>query len=540
MLRPSPALLIPMIVLMLNCAPVPAADVNLVQNADFSQRAGNGPADYTLDGDAQYRYLGDPRRVVAQWGVALESAAQAHRGSVWQSVPHIDARAGRWFRFSFRGLPQNHFAVDGDNLFMKVEYFAGSSAFDGKEKHLYSLVQQQRKDFTTNGDGHQNGAATWHTYQLDFMLPSPKINRLRLSVGFDHVAASSPYQSEFFVADFSLTRIAGADPQTVGDPHAAEQRPSNLIPIGGRWFYKSKPGETAMPKRFDYTNADRLIYHDNRWSAPFDGSMSAYLRAGDKDLDGDIVTHDQFVPDNVTVSFDATSMIIHSKGIPNHPTGKFPQEGRGNPNYIQEQNETYYIPFNPRENPNHRVTAIDNSNRALPMGPIGIAANGVVFFNPFDAGNLDASNIMDFCCGHPNQDNLYHYHKYPICINSPWADEGKEHSPLIGWAFDGFPIYGPYVKAGLLAKDATGPDALNAFNIHWDKDRGWHYQVTPGKFPYIIGGFWGYEDPRDRQRPHHPRGSGEDQFQGPPNGAPPFGGPDFGGPPPRGGDFPPP
>ena len=72
---------------------------------------------------------------------------------------------------------------------------------------------------------------------------------------------------------------------------------------------------------------------------------------------------------------------------------------------------------------------------ALPMGPIGVAMNGVVFFNPFDMGNTDATDMMDRCCGHPNQFGLYHYHKYPICIYSPWSDEGKSHSPLIGWAF---------------------------------------------------------------------------------------------------------
>ncbi len=131
------------------------------------------------------------------------------------------------------------------------------------------------------------------------------------------------------------------------------------------------------------------------------------------------------------------------------------------------------------------------------MGPIGIAANGVVFFNPFDASSQDASSIMDYCCGHPAPDYTYHYHKYPICINSPWADEGKGHSPLIGWAFDGFPIYGPYVKAGVMAKVASGAEGLNEFNEHADKERGVHYQVTPGKFPYIFGGFGGVGYPRD-------------------------------------------
>jgi hypothetical protein len=178
------------------------------------------------------------------------------------------------------------------------------------------------------------------------------------------------------------------------------------------------------------------------------------------------------------------------------------------------------------------------------MGPIGIAANGVVFYNPFDANSQDASNMMDACCGHPDPSGTYHYHKYPVCINSPWADDGKEHSPLIGWAFDGFPIYGPFESAGVMAKDLGGDNALNDFNIHWDKDRGWHYHVTPGKFPYIIGGYWGTEDSRDIMRPRRGMSSanqggsqGGNGLGGDDNGGGNNGGnPNGGGPPP----FPPP
>ena len=44
-------------------------------------------------------------------------------------------------------------------------------------------------------------------------------------------------------------------------------------------------------------------------------------------------------------------------------------------------------------------------------------------------------------------------------MKSPFADEGKEHSPLIGWAFDGFAIYGPYEGNGVMAKDFEGEPA---------------------------------------------------------------------------------
>jgi hypothetical protein len=409
-------------------------------------------------------------------------------------VSGLKAGEGRWYRFTIRGLPGEHFAVSDDGLNMKVEFFQGEAGYDGKIKRLYSIIEQQRKDLTVNGDGDVNGAATWHTYQLDVMLPTPQIDRVRLTVEFSHGSATGRDYSQFLITDFSLIRIGGPAPTASSASAATDQKPDNLIPIGGRFFYKANLGETTIPARFDYTNADRLIYHDTRWSAPFAGSMSAWLRAGEMDLQGNVVKQDRFIADNVTVSFDQTSMIIHTHGLPNHPTGKFPGE---NPSYIQEKNATYYIPLYPKENPQHVATDLHNQNHALPMGPIGIAANGVVFFNPFDAGNNDASNIMDYCCGHPAPDYTYHYHKYPICINSPWADEGKEHSPLLGWAFDGFPIYGPYASAGVLARDLKGSDALNDFNLRTDSQHGPHYQVTPGKFPYIIGGYWGTPDPRD-------------------------------------------
>ena len=162
------------------------------------------------------------------------------------------------------------------------------------------------------------------------------------------------------------------------------------------------------------------------------------------------------------------------------------------------------------------------------MGPIGLALNGVVFFNPFDhLLDEDAVWRLDRCCGHPSPNSMYHYHKYPVCVKSPWTDDGEDHSPLIGFAFDGYPVYGPYESEGVLAKDLKN-NSLNDFNIHRDEDRGWHYHVTPGRFPHIIGGYWGVADARNQQRRGPPGRGGP-----PPGGRPgPPGRPPF-GPPPR-------
>ena len=527
------------------CATAVAADAqptNMVQNVSFSQRSvdGNSPAFYELTGNVEYRYMGNPVKDMAGWGVALQSGkyllgSSGLSGSVSQKITGIDSKAGRWFRFSFRGLPQDNFAVTEDDLKMKVAFFgdSGHTAYDAKAKYLYTIIQQARTDLSVNGVRHIGGAAVWRNYVMDFWLPFPQVDEVQLSVEFTHGVPRTAGSTEFFVTDFSLLPIP--TPEGAATPATAEHADSlprgTTIPLGGRWFYDEKPGETAAPALFDNSNADRLLYHDSAWSAPFSGNMSAVLRAGQKDLAGNIMKEDRVVPDNVTVRFDGTSMIIHTHGIPNHPTGRFPETGFGrNPSYIQEQNSTYYIPLDPKIKPSHFVTTLNNSNHALPMGPIGIAVNGVVFFNPFDMGNTDATDLMDLCCGHPNQDNQYHYHKYPICVNSPWSDEGKAHSPLIGWAFDGFPIYGPYESNGVMAKDVKGANALNAFNMHYDESHGWHYHVTPGMFPYIIGGYWGTEDSRDSH--HGPPGGGGGRFPGGPPPRPPWGGGFPPGPPP--------
>ena len=239
--------------------------------------------------------------------------------------------------------------------------------------------------------------------------------------------------------------------------------------------------------------------------------MTAWLRKGYLDLDGKLVDEARFVPDNVVIAFrDDQTMVVHARNLPNHPTAVFPSppaSGDRNPSYIQEHDYTYYIPLHPVHDSKAVAMNGDDANRALPMGPTGVAINGMVFYNPFDIGMRDATDLMDRCCGHPSPDNHYHYHKYPVCVKSPFVDEGNGHSPLIGWAFDGYPIYGPYEAKGLMAKDSKD-NPLNDFNLHYDAVRGWHYHVTPGKFPYVIGGYWGKVDARNLSRGPGPRPGG--------------------------------
>jgi hypothetical protein len=175
------------------------------------------------------------------------------------------------------------------------------------------------------------------------------------------------------------------------------------------------------------------------------------------------------------VSFREGWMLVESNALPNHATGSFPNAS--NPNSIREQHIWFWIPLNPKKADKPTPT---------PFGPIGVAINGIPFYNQYNAQGGDAVRLetFDSCCGHPDPSGLYHYHQYPTCIKSPFKDPAGEHSPLIGFMLDGYAICGPNGNGG------KPPADLDDCNGHWDKERGYHYHVTKA-YPYLIGAYRG-------------------------------------------------
>lgn len=528
-----------------------AAERNLIPNGTLETPAASGkaPAGFELEGDVVYGPLGSQTEHAGR-GVRLLSGRDTKHdgrraGALTTTVGQLSPDLGRWFRLRVEGLAQEGFAVERDELFLDVEFFrdAGrnsldsNSSLDHAKRWIYPQVVLERAALADAGTNRNLGPATWRSYDLEFRTPFPEVDTLRLTVGFDRGHGRGA-NSEFWIGAVELTPIpvpADYQPPAGGKISRSAADAATLVRLGGRWYYDPPAGNRQPPEQFDAANAHRLFYLADRLEAPFADNVSAWLRAGWLDRSGQPVSADRFVRDNVVVSFTPTHLVVHTHGLPNHPTATFPDRWRaidGNPNYIQEKDSTYQIPLEPRVNPRHVAMKDSNNNdHALPMGPIGIAVNGVVFFNPFDhLQNQDAVWRLDRCCGHPAPNSLYHYHKYPACVKSPWSDDGTAHSPLIGFAFDGFPVYGPYEAAGQLAKDSR-ENPLNEFNGHEDAARGWHYHVTPGKFPHIIGGFWGEVDERLLRR--GPPGGRPGRGPGGPGMGPPgFGPPGF-GPPPR-------
>lgn len=501
---------------------------NLVKNpgfeiADSSQKK---PADYELTGKAFWRSSGYADEMATS-GIALDSYAEGSpvSGAVSQVVP-VEPANGKWVTFRFRGKAEDGFAVNGSQLFIQIEFLSakGTRHQDEVKRLIYREIETDRKDLTANGNFHKEGAAVWRSYELEELLPFAETDAIRVSVGFANGVGKDQRYSTFVVDDFEVVQRAESSTGRKDPALAAQAAPvvnmdhAVLVSLGGKWFYRPAPGENvkvdakrhlAQKLVVEAANADRLLYDDGRWSNPFRGNMTGWLRKGYLDVSGNLVDKDRVVSNNLVLTFDGSNfMRVRSHNLPNHPTAKFPDtygtQGY-NPGYIQEQDSEYLLPLVPQKNPQAAALRQGSSYSALPMGTVGFAVNGVSFFNPFDADMVDASSIMDRCCGHPNpQENRYHYHKYPICVNTPFVDKGEAHSPIVGFAFDGYPVYGPYEAKGEMAKDSkTHP--LDAFNAHEDSVRGWHYHVTPGQFPYIIGGYMGNVPAANFRRPG-PRG----------------------------------
>ena len=190
-----------------------------------------------------------------------------------------------------------------------------------------------------------------------------------------------------------------------------------------------------------------------------------------------------------SVQYNTTDVYVSTKGIPAYPTGPFLD---GNPSLASDQNAIFKFPLDPVEN--------TGTKTATTGGNIGVFINGVALFDyrdgvawnnatsalcggpgnpPCPGGpmatqdwNRDAipaeKGGFDCSKGHPARGN-YHHHQNPsafkldkvvistICnlydADGLYTIDSSSHSPLIGFAYDGFPVYGAY---GFADTNGTG------------------------------------------------------------------------------------
>ena len=198
-------------------------------------------------------------------------------------------------------------------------------------------------------------------------------------------------------------------------------------------------------------------------------------------------------PGTFSATVAGTSLDLAGNGLPfaTIPTGTFPIAATDpaytydrNPNHIAAQTVSFALPENP-------VAAA--SPTCLNGGTIGMTVTGVAVYDAFDAAGYDAvaREIQDGCHGHPDQSDTYHYHGWlQACV--PDAGSATQNSSLLGYARDGFGIYGPWYGGKVLT--TADLDACHGITSavmwHGSLTTIYHY-VSTYDFPYTLGCYKG-------------------------------------------------
>ena len=140
--------------------------------------------------------------------------------------------------------------------------------------------------------------------------------------------------------------------------------------------------------------------------------------------------------------------------------GTFPNSV--NPQYISTQELSFEYPYRGGLN-----TEGDNTSNLLREGALGVSLAGIPFYSPYNGEYIvGTSGVLwhyntaealidgqDAYGGFPDRNDIYHYHDSKFITSNAWGNltgfttgytESDGHSKLIGFAADGYPIYGPY------------------------------------------------------------------------------------------------
>jgi arylsulfatase A-like enzyme len=245
----------------------------------------------------------------------------------------------------------------------------------------------------------------------------------------------------------------------------------------------------------------------------------------------DIGNNVDFVGDLI-IEVVGNKCVFNSNAIPNHDFN----DVDGFPNDVSAQNDVYEIPATPLFAASNTALSLTYDNAILLNG-VKVDLLAAACFGVGD-GKIGCNNInqpwrydpmhgpngfrVDTHNAHTQPDGTYHYHGPPNALY--FADTPVE-SPVVGFAADGFPIYGSYFDDGGLIRKATSSyrlrdgsrpsgagepagsyDGTFRDDYEYVDDFGdlddcngmaingtYAYYVT-GEYPYIVGCFKGSPD----------------------------------------------
>jgi len=174
------------------------------------------------------------------------------------------------------------------------------------------------------------------------------------------------------------------------------------------------------------------------------------------------------IPSNcIKVQYSTTDVYVSCFCIPGYSIGPW----TGNPNVAENQNFVYKLTLSPQKNTGTPTT--------IGLGHIGVLTNGVSIFNANDAqyvntiwsrnGYYFEFPSFDNCIGHPQQQGEYHHHVSPKCLYD--QTDSTHHSPVIGYMFDGFPVYGAYGYADTSSTGGSIKRMNSSYRLRADTTR---------------------------------------------------------------------
>ena len=208
---------------------------------------------------------------------------------------------------------------------------------------------------------------------------------------------------------------------------------------------------------------------------------------------------------SVSASCSDTELLMQSNGMPGYT---FQQT---TPNPLGVQDWHWHVPRYP-------ALAASPTPVSNWFGTIGFTVTGLPIYAAMEGaqpaneafGDPVHNGILDGCDGHTGPNREYHYHALRTAASCLLVE------PLLGYALDGFPIYGPlgcldagcsqvvtfrsgYVQtadpttnawSAYTYQSSADPTVLDACNGRVGPDGSYRYYATSG-FPYTVGCFAG-------------------------------------------------
>ncbi len=208
----------------------------------------------------------------------------------------------------------------------------------------------------------------------------------------------------------------------------------------------------------------------------------------------------------VSATCTGSTLVVTSNGIPSYRFIKM------TPHSLTTQDWTWTVTLRPK-------TASRTTSIRRRLGTIGFTVTGIPVYGPMEGpmpsdeayGDPKYNGWLDACGGHTGPGSEYHDH-----VINPAGRCGFAANTIVGYAIDGFPIYGPrgclnagctttavmtsgYRRTGNPTRDAwsaytyrasRSTTALDRCNGRTQPDGSYGYHVTSA-FPYVIGCFRG-------------------------------------------------